>query len=532
MITSHPLIRRMLDSRVTPYLIFAIATFAFMPQSLLGQASTGGIDVLEGWTPYMENLDGPPHVENPIQGDQTESIPRIVNFYDGVRDGRVQQWEPNVAGGTPLATMPFDGIWSPLNWSHTVLPHWYATSLRAAFAIFIAQVGTFLFLRRLGIGRSAATIGAIGFGFSGATLVFLQRVTVVFVFPLLMHAVERVLQRRSPGTVAWLATTIAWCWIEGFPTGFVYALVVAGAWSMLQLGGDLVAGENDLPETLRLSYSLLAGVLWGFAISAFVLIPFLAQLDGSGLRESRQFDEDSHLSALESFGLFDTSVYGPLDATRNWLGTSNAASATTVGLIMMTVAAGTLIATVSGRIRLTRPACYAVGFASLTAMVVFVLVYLGGPLLALAYEIPGLGDGNLGRTRFLLGFAFSIVAAVGIDALLRTDSTEASPPPTALRIVSGGLLALLTTTFAWYLPSFVSKLSALEDPAELTGPLMKSLALGLAATLIVTALGYSCRHAKVGRPLAVAVMIILVWLQLALPMRSFTPQAPIDDFYP
>ncbi len=510
-------------------MIFAIATFAFMPLSLLGQRTTGAVDVLESWSPYIENLDHPPDVSNPIQGDQTESIPRIVNFYEAAREGRYQQWEPNVAGGTPLATMPFDGIYSPLNWSHIALPHWYATTLRAALALFVAQVGTFVFLRSLGIGRGAATVGAVSFGFSGATIVFLQRITVVFVFPLLVHACERVVERITAGRIAWLAAVVAWCWLEGFPTGFVYAIAAAGAWSLTRVVAQRVAGIEDFGASVRRLGALTLGLAWGLVVAAVAIVPFMGHLAESGLRDAREFDSTSHLDSIEAFGLFSIRIFGPLAEPVNTFGRSSVANVTTLGIVVAAVVLATLGAVALGRLRLERPAAIAVAYSSVLATVVYVLVYLGGPLLGAAYSVPGLGDGNLGRSRFLLAFAAAVVFAIGIDSVLTSRGERASM---SVRVPAGMPIVVIGASLAIGLPDLVDQVGDLEDSRGVVQPVAVELAIGLIGLGIVFATVRLARRRSEHAVYAYGTIVVIVWASVAIPMRDFTPQAPVDDFYP
>lgn len=527
-------------------MVFIVTTFAFMPLSLLGQRTFGAVDILETWSPYMEALDQPPEISSAIQGDQVEALPRPTAFYDDLRAGRFTLWEPAVAAGTPDGVLPFDSLLSPLSWSHLVLPAWYATSLRVAIALFVCQLGLYLFLRRLGRSPGAAVVAAVAFTFTGANIAALHRYMAIFVLPLLLWAADRLLERITTERVATTALMVAWCWLEGFPSTFVYVVLVAAAWVLAGLIGryreDRRAADPLPTRRLAIRLGVFAATLaLGMSVAAVNLVPFIDHLGDTSTRQERTYDADDHLPSVEVLGLVDTEVYGDAgpDGAR-LTGTNAVEGTTTVGTVTLALALATSVLALLGRWRGDRLATRTVAFWSWVVSVTVVLVYLGGPLLAAAYRIPGVGDGHIGRIRFLVGLGAAVLAAAALDALLAPDRTAGSTAdrrswrhrPDAAAVASTVLLVVVVGSCIRYLPDYLDLVRALEDSRAALEPLTGSLVMGGLAVAAVAALALAARRGRLPRIAAVAVIGVIVFLQLTAPLRGLTPEAPVRDFYP
>ncbi len=517
---------------------FALTTFALLPRPLLGLRTFGAVDMLEPSTPYRESLGRKPEVKAWLQTDQVEGFPEKVSFWRDLRNGDFQTWSRRVAGGTPTGVFPFNAILSPFSVGFAFLPAWYALSLSAALALLASQIGMYLFLRRLGVVGAVAVLGAVAYTFSGANVVNLHRVTAPFVLPLLLWAVDRLVDRPSWRRAAVVGVMVAWTWMEGFPFGFVVCTGVAVAWGLWRAtrqwfrpGPDGVGavvraeGRSSALGLLRRWAWVGAGVAWGLAVAAFSLAPTLYEISQRGTLDIRDYST-AHLSSLQLMGLFNTRALGRWQENL-WTGEPFATeTATTVGLM---VTAGVVVACAFAarrRLRLSAPGRDAWGFWIVTGGAVTLLTFANTPLLALAQEVPGLAHNRMSRARFLIPLAAAIVAALGLDALLRRkgDGDERRPPSAvvaAVALVAGAAACILVV------PRWLAEGARLDQLRPTLGPLLLDGAITVAAIALVAA---AVRWRRLLAPLTLAV-VALLWVQLAWPLREITPAAPVSDFY-
>ena len=48
-----------------------------------------------------------------VQTDQAESLAGRVSFFEALRHGTFQRWDPNLAAGEPSGTLPLGSLFSP-----------------------------------------------------------------------------------------------------------------------------------------------------------------------------------------------------------------------------------------------------------------------------------------------------------------------------------------------------------------------------------------------------------------------------------
>jgi hypothetical protein len=221
---------------------------------------------------------------------------------EALREGRWPTSTPLEATGAPILADPQSAVMYPPTWLFAALDSLRAYTLNVWLAFSIAASGTFLYLRSLRLGRSAAFLGAAAFAFGGFFVghrVHLAMVHTAAWLPWLLLGIERLAAGARRGLpvggmlllapTTYLAVTSGhwgiglqagvWVgvyailrarpWRRTIPAGLgACALGVACAWPAVSAAvgvlerstrasiGYLTAGEN--------SYSPVAGVLWLF----------------------------------------------------------------------------------------------------------------------------------------------------------------------------------------------------------------------------------------------------------------------------
>jgi hypothetical protein len=497
-----------------------------MPHAITGQATYLASDMAEKFAPYRDEIGRPPDVESPVQTDQVEHTAAIVQFYAELRKGHFQTWDPRIGGGAPLGTLPYPGVLSPLNLPHLVFPAWFAITLRAFLSLVVGQWLMYLLLRRFQLHRTTALVGAVAYAFTGTNIVFLQRIGAVFVLPGVLWALHRASERCTLGRALTVGAFVAWCWFEGFPSAFVYSLYVAILWALWLIYRRIRRGD-DVPSAARRLAGLGAGVGWGVGLSIVTLLPFLLEVGDRHLLGRREFGAENHLPGIHLFGLLDLAVNGdPLVPASWWSGQNPYESVVLVGSLVLAAAGLGLVAAALGRLKLRPVQRDAWPFFAVLAAAVAFLDFIGGPALGLAYKVPGIANNPFLRTRFLIALGLVVLAAIALDRLIYPDgagaSEERAPRWVSGLVVGGFLIAAATQVhdlnrlaLAW-----------LRRDEVIRGAEIAVLVAGVALVAAIVV-----RRAARGMTVLCAGLVVVLFMQLAWPLRSFTPESPVEVTY-
>ncbi len=189
-------------------------------------------------------------------------------------------WNPWLHGGQPILSNPSYAAFYPPSWLAVVVPPAYALSLLAVFHAAVAFAGAWFLARRLGAGRGAAALAALGFSGGGALLSLLSAFNLycsIVWFPWVLAWGDAALERRAWLRPALLAGgALALQLLNGEPV-----MVVVSGLGLLSL-----AVMRMLRRPLRLSHArtalrVVVPVLAALAIAAVQLLPAAPRLADS-----------------------------------------------------------------------------------------------------------------------------------------------------------------------------------------------------------------------------------------------------------
>jgi hypothetical protein len=229
------------------------AVFALLLIGLLGPVLFGGkvllpLGNLVGFVPYR-GLPPPEPPTHAIQGDLVHQItPWQAQVRRALADGRWPLWNEQAGAGMPLMADPQSQAFQPLLAAALPLPLVAAVGLTGALRILLALVGMFVLLRRQGIGDAAALVGSVGYGLSGAVLIWLgwPIANVVAWTPLGLYAVVRCHRDGGRRDAALLAAVTAALLLGGHPEtvlqsgGLMGLFALACAWERRRAGAAVV----------------------------------------------------------------------------------------------------------------------------------------------------------------------------------------------------------------------------------------------------------------------------------------------------
>ncbi|HEX2179624.1 MAG TPA: YfhO family protein, partial [Actinomycetota bacterium] len=395
-----------------------------------------------------------------------------------------------------------------------------------------------------GAGRAAAALAGVAYTFTGVNIVFIHRVSAQMVLPAMLWAAHRLVETPSLKRAAPLALFVAWSWFEGFPSAFVYCIYVTAAWcAWLMLRSD----RWNAGRVVRRGLYVSAAFLLGISLSAINLIPFLTEVTSRGILQRRQYGADSHLPSIQFFGLFDLTAIGRYPEGQWWSGMNPVESISHFGMIAAAGMGLGLLGAVSGRLKLTPQGRVGWSFFCGLAVLGLVFNFVGGPVLEAAYQVPGIANNLITRSRFLLGLSAAILAALSVDSLWSSRTgresgaagpeepdpgTPAGRTPDRARVPAPRLVSLATllsflSIGAVQVDDWVeSAQAARQGDAILASAGLNTLLTGAALALVLLA----WRRPKLAAVSAGGVAALL-FFQLAFPLRNFTPSAPVGDYY-
>jgi hypothetical protein len=189
-------------------------------------------------------------------------------------------WNPWLQGGQPILSNPSYAAFYPPGWLALVVPPAYALSLLAVLHAAIAFGGAWFLARRLGAGRGAAALAALGFSGGGALLSLLSAFTLfcsLAWFPWVLAWGDAALERRAWLRPALLAGgALALQLLNGEPV----TVVVSGL-GLLGLGVARMLRRPFLPAQGLTALRVAVPVVAALAIAAVQLLPTAEHLAGS-----------------------------------------------------------------------------------------------------------------------------------------------------------------------------------------------------------------------------------------------------------
>jgi hypothetical protein len=202
---------------------------------------------------------------------QTEPWFKIIS-HQLLSEHRLPLWNPYAAYGTPLAAAMQPQPYYPL----TALLALHTTPTTYSFFIvgrlLVAGLLMFFFTR-LFLDRAASTFAAVTFMLTGYFIMFLNmpHLSVEVLLPGVFLTVELLLRKNSWEMVAWAAVAVFLCVLGGMPESLFLVVAFACVYFAFRIA---ITPEFRRGFIERLA-KLFAAIGLGFALSAFLLLPFL-----------------------------------------------------------------------------------------------------------------------------------------------------------------------------------------------------------------------------------------------------------------
>ncbi|HJR19480.1 MAG TPA: hypothetical protein VJ922_07150 [Actinomycetota bacterium] len=479
-------------------------------------------DIVKQVAPWQVDAPNDFQPQNRLLTDLVDgAAPQRTEVRRGILDGDYPLWNPYSAGGTPLGTQPQNGMFSPLHLPYLIFSPSYAPAVAKAVEMLVALLFTFLFLRRVGLGRPAALVGGVLYMNSAFLVVWstFPHAEVAALIPALFWAAERVLARRSLISAFPVSVVIAVMLLQGFPSVAAYAGIAVACYVLMRLALDRGSSMRERIKVLaRLGVALVLGV----ALSAIQLLPFVATLDDF----DRTYRLQRSTSVLPVSSLVTVAVPKAFGAPRDHID-----FAPRNQVEMQTFAGVTaLVLMIGGFLRRPREGVLpgVKGFLWAGVAVLVVMVFMGGPLLSVFQTLlsPLFEENAVGRMRSVLGFFVASLAAVGFQSFVSSDRPRLE---IWQRIVLGvGGLAALGGAAVGLLRMY----EVARNNGHSSYFLDQLWIPGMAAAAVVIALVIGGRWRPGGQHVAHWVVPVAFAIESVAFASAFLPTVDRTDFYP
>lgn len=188
-------------------------------------------------------------------------LPLKQYIIDRLSQGELPQWFPYEGLGRPLISLTVMGVFHPFTALYWLFPVQDAYRLATLLSCLMGAAGTFLLARALGVSRSGAAVGSIGFACSGYVMSLTENVLYLYsicVLPLFLYALDAA---DRTGRLSWLGSA-ALLWASVILNGDIqttyYLGFVALLWTLMRTRGMRRPGLYRLAAVASLTVLVAA----------------------------------------------------------------------------------------------------------------------------------------------------------------------------------------------------------------------------------------------------------------------------------
>lgn len=260
----------------------AALTLMLSPLALSGPALVAGrvlgpIDLpywSEPLAAYRELL-GPGPFSPPVLNDvSSQMIPWRTAVRRALAAGEWPLWNPSILSGDILLASGQPSALAPLSLAELLLPPALAIGFSATLTLFVAALGTFLFLRHVRVSVSGSLLGAVAWSWSGFLIFWLHwpQGRSAAHLPWILLAVSWLVRRDGVRPLLALAALLANLLLSGHPETALHVVALGGAFAIFRLVRR--SRRQRLPALVR---GLSAGAL-ALMLAALFWLPVAAAL--------------------------------------------------------------------------------------------------------------------------------------------------------------------------------------------------------------------------------------------------------------
>ncbi len=451
--------------------LMAIIFIFFSPFFLAGKISLPADTMVGLYHPFRDvtwdNLkSGVPFKNFLITDPVRQQYPWRLQVVDLLKNGQWPLWNSfNFSGTTLLANLQSAAFY-PLNFLFWLFSFNFAWGIQIVLQLFLAGIFFYLWLRTYNVSKTACLLGSLSFIFSGFFVAWLEWNTILqsaLWLPLILLCQEKIIRLINSDVKSleqlfrkkiflWAMLLIfaeSSSFLAGHLQTFFYVVVVSAAyllvrlWQIYYCHPELVSGSLGMPKQVRhdrrvdIKYQLIlfsATSILVFLLISPQLLPTLEFIFNS----ARSFDQptgfrlDWYLPWKHLVQFVAPDFFGN-PATLNYWGNWNYGEFVGyIGIIPLILA---VFAVLTRRDKKTFFFAFLV-FLSLLLALPNVIAFIPYQL-----KLPFISTTAPSRLLFVTDFSLAVLAALGLDSLLKEKTTK--------QILFAGLLIAAVFAFLW-----------------------------------------------------------------------------------
>ena len=419
---------RLLRSFAPLLALLLLPSVLLWPVVFQGQAFLPA-DLLRDIAPWRTS--NPSHLIpwNPLMWDgMAEFYPWRAFYAATLNTGYLPLWNPHQFCGTPFTANSQSAIFYPLNLVFCLMPVWRAFGVSVLLHLVLTGSFAYLYLRRgMRIGRSASLLGAVSWQMCHWQVAWLALPTFLCVsawLPLALFLVDRAGERPSPFRALPLGICLGLMLLAGHLQIAVYCFGLILAYALFRIAPRLKSDWRRLLPCAGVALAMTFGLAAPQLLPAVELARVSHRAGGIATWEAYQSYVRLAVPLVHLMTLFAPSFFGsPTRGTYWGIGLNGGP-----GAYMEYACYGgilTLLLAIFAIVSTWRPSA-TTRFWTFTAAAALLLA-LGTPLnMLLFFGIPGFAQtGSPGRILVVWSFCLPVLAAIGLDSLLRQFAPRA-----------------------------------------------------------------------------------------------------------
>jgi hypothetical protein len=497
------------------FLVGALALFCLLfPRAITHGLVLSQADMLFDYMPWQGHV---PEGYQRIERSPLNDVPMLSHPFAAFTQSRWRErifpmWTSSMASGQPFLGTYQSALFSPFTAVLLAVPLPRATVVIAMLRLLVGGLGMFVFLRTIGLSHWAAAWGGVTYLFNPFSLVWLEHPLsgVPPWLPWMLVGAEMIAAGRAFG-VAVLASTTGLVFTGGHPHLGLFIATLGGGYAILRAAIS--------PHRVRTLAEVCAALAIGTALATVQMWPFLEYLSLSRAATVR------NAAALNPYVTPASTLITALvpnflghHGSGNFAGPSNYFEQQIYPGI-----ATWLLAAVAMLFAARRWRTWFFAFAALVPM----LVMYGAPYVhQLVSALPLIRAASLPRIAIIAIAALSVLAAFGVEEVLREDRTRRTAwlLTAAVVLIAGGLTWVTLGTLHERM-AFLESRGLMEFTTRWT-------AVALWLICAVSLVGIIAAHGRGPRAAAGCALVGLAALDLLLFGRGYHPLIPPQQVFP
>ncbi len=487
-------------------LLLSIVVCLLFPGAIFSGKTLAPVDLLYFYAPWHGEFDiGTQTPSNWILFDEMlEFHPWRQHLRTSLFSGNVPLWDSTAFCGYPFCGLFQTAFLYPPDRMMDPLPESVFPLIRALFHIFIAGLGTALYLKRLSCPGKIAALGAVAYGCSGFMLVWLghPHIKVAAWLPWLYLAVETALKNRKKGLL-YLSVVAALILSAGHIETAMHLATSAGIYFLLRLFGTRRERRANI-----LAFTAFPATALALLFSAAMTIPFAEYLVRSVAFTTREHGVvvQAYLDRILAFTHIMPKLFGSSADHNYWYHGFNSAElgGAFIGVVP-------LIFGLAGFAHLKKKPILRIH----AVIIVFcaAVVYKIPPIYQLAELLPGYKMSYNFRLLLPLSFSLVVSAALQLESFVNREKSAVRTT-----VISSIFIALLVLTPPFWIHSIPGSTAA--EPLK---PMLTAF-FPLTAFWIAAALW---NRRKIRAKLLIIFILVVTAAELTHFGAGFNPEMPV-----